>query len=52
MKERIRDIKLDVMKGILIIFMVWTHVLRPGTKFIESFNMPVFFMISGIFLTS
>lgn len=50
MKERIRDIKLDVMKGILIIFMVWTHVLRPGTKFIESFNMPVFFMISGIFL--
>ena len=44
-----RNYTIDIMKFILIIMMVWSHSGFP-TTFIYIFNMPVFFMISGIFI--
>ncbi len=44
-----RDNTLDIMKFLLIGMMVWGHVGIQGSAFIHVFNMPVFFMISGIF---
>lgn len=43
-----RDSTIDIMKFLLISMMVWFHI--GGSTFIHIFNMPVFFMISGIFL--
>lgn len=43
-----RDHVIDIMKFILIAMMVWFHI-GIKTSFIHVFDMPVFFMISGIF---
>lgn len=42
-----RDKSLDIIKGILIIFMVCGHGHAPFSGFITLFHMAVFFMISG-----
>ncbi len=48
--EKIRDNTIDIMKFLLIVMMVWFHVGIKGSSFIHVFNMPVFFMISGLFI--
>ncbi|MCC8107090.1 MAG: acyltransferase family protein [Clostridiales bacterium] len=42
-----RDSVIDIMKGILIVFVVMGHAQIPLHRFIYLFHMPVFFMISG-----
>jgi fucose 4-O-acetylase-like acetyltransferase len=46
-----RDDVFDLMKGVSIILMVVGHILilRDITKYIYSFHMPLFFIISGYF---
>lgn len=48
MKDRI--IYIDILKGILIISVVLGHLGVPFSKYIYWFHMPVFFMVSGLFL--
>ncbi len=47
-----RNQTIDIMKGILIILVVYGHCNLPGTHFLYLFHMPVFFMISGYFINS
>lgn len=42
-----RDMKLDIIKGLGIILMVWIHGGGPFGHFINLFHMPIFFMASG-----
>lgn len=47
-----RNLSLDVAKGLCIILMVIGHLpwdSNFGHNFIESFHMPLFFMVSGFF---
>lgn len=49
MKDRI--VEFDIMKGILIILMVYCHTgFYSESNFINLFHMPVFFIISGFFI--
>lgn len=48
--QRIRDNRIDVMRGIAIILVVLQHSIGPSNilgKCILAFHMPLFFMISG-----
>ena len=47
MDTKKRDIRIDIMKGIAIILMVYGHSGAPLKNFIYLFHMAVFFMISG-----
>ena len=41
----------DIAKGIAFIGVVWGHFLSPhGTVIIYTFNLPLFFVVSGYFL--
>lgn len=42
-----REDWIDVLKGIMIIFVVIGHSWFPYSQYIYWFHMPVFFMISG-----
>ena len=42
-----RNGRIDIMKGVCIILMVWGHSGEFGTHFVSLFHMAVFFMISG-----
>lgn len=42
--------EIDIMKGLLIILMVYAHIHLPGVNFIYLFHMPVFFIISACFI--
>ena len=46
-----RDISIDIAKGICIFLMVMGHAAVPGFvfKWIYSFHMPFFFLVSGMF---
>lgn len=43
-----RDVSIDIIKGICIIFMVWGHAAGPFKHWIYLFHMAVFFIASGI----
>ena len=47
----LRDISIDIAKGICIFLMVMGHAAVPGFvfKWIYSFHMPFFFLVSGMF---
>lgn len=47
MSDSGRNKKIDLIRGIAIIFMVMGHAHAPGSHLIALFNMPVFFIISG-----
>ena len=53
MKDRIRDQYYDLIKGVLIILVVFGHIL-PETNFLHiyiySFHMPAFFIVNGMLL--
>lgn len=44
-----RNLKIDVIRGIAILCVVWAHLQGFLTREIYIFHMPVFFFISGIF---
>ena len=46
--ENKRKRYLDIAKGIGIILVVWAHVDGPGSRYINLFHMPMFFLISGL----
>lgn len=50
-QPRVRELWVDILKGILIIFVVIGHSWFPYSKYIYWFHMPVFFMISGYVFT-
>ncbi len=41
---------IDTLKAIGILLVILGHISNPGTKFIYSFHMPLFFIISGFFI--
>lgn len=43
-----RDIKVDIVKGLGIIMVVWAHANGPLSDYIVQFHMPLFFFISGM----
>ena len=50
--ENKRDIRFDWMRGIGILLMIVGHTILVdgfGYRFIYSFHMPLFFLISGYF---
>lgn|GEM_PF-6693159 len=48
-----RSIGFDVAKGLAFIGVVWGHFLsRYGTVIIYTFNLPLFFVVSGYFLST
>lgn len=52
LKSQKRDVQIDVAKGIAVILVIAGHLFTYGSipfKFIFSFHMPLFFMISGMF---
>ncbi len=42
-----RDMRIDILKGIGILLMVFGHAGCPGSRFIYLFHMPIFFMATG-----
>ena len=46
----IREVGVDIAKGIGILLVVWGHNKCPLGKEIFAFHMPLFFLISGFFL--
>lgn len=48
MKKRI--VEFDIFKGLLILSVVLGHTYWPYTEYIYWFHMPLFFVISGLFL--
>lgn len=44
-----RNLKIDVIKGLAILCVVWAHLQGFLTREIYIFHMPVFFFISGMF---
>ncbi|MCR5097713.1 MAG: acyltransferase family protein [Lachnospiraceae bacterium] len=48
-----RNTGFDIAKGIAFIGVVWGHFLSPyGTVIIYTFNLPLFFVVSGFFLST
>ena len=45
-----RDIRIDILKGIGILLVVWGHATAILIKEICIFHMPLFFFLSGITL--
>jgi fucose 4-O-acetylase-like acetyltransferase len=45
-----RDLSIDFIKSIGILLVVLGHINSPFGKFIYSFHMPLFFIISGAFI--
>ena len=43
-----RDIRIDILKGIGIILVVWGHATAILIKEICIFHMPLFFFLAGI----
>lgn len=48
--NRKRDLTFDFAKGVAILLMIYDHVKMSGS-FITSFHMPLFFLLSGYFMT-
>lgn len=44
-----RDIRIDILKGIGIILVVWGHATAILIKEICIFHMPLFFFLAGMF---
>lgn len=44
-----RDLRIDVLKGIGILCVIWAHLDGYFTKEIYIFHMPLFFFLSGMF---
>lgn len=50
MVEKARDKTVDILKGVLIIFVVMGHCPIVGNQIIYWFHMPCFFMVAGFFI--
>ncbi len=50
LKNKIKDLSVDRLKGLAILAVVLGHISSPLTGFIFSWHMPLFFFLSGFFI--